>query len=75
MLYMYFNVHRGGRLVVLPEKVGRNNENIVWVRLPLIRAYDGQFCWQYDFKVISPHNPDTFRFRPSVHRGGHQAVC
>jgi hypothetical protein len=29
---MYFKVHRGGRLVVLPEKVGRNNENIVWVR-------------------------------------------
>ena len=31
---MYFNVHRGGRLDVLTEKVGRNNENIVWVRLP-----------------------------------------
>lgn len=31
---MHFNVHRGGRLDALPEKVGRNNENIVWVRFP-----------------------------------------
>jgi hypothetical protein len=31
---MYFNVHRGGHLDVLPKKVGINNENIVWARLP-----------------------------------------
>lgn len=27
-----------------------------------------------DLKIFSPRCPDIFRFPPSVHRGGHQAV-